>query len=176
MRDLIRFLFILILSVNTYAQDSEIQEELLSLEKNNFHINYPKNWNLNENQGVELLLFSKLTDEKDQFKENINLIIQDLSGHNITNLDDFVALSEKQILTMLKDVVITSSERVVEKDTNFQKVKYSGKMKNFNLTFIQYYWYIDSKAYVLTFTSETSQYNRFEKVAKQIMDSFKIIE
>jgi len=38
----------------------------------------------------------------------------------------------------------------------------------------QYYWVVNKEAYVLTFTSETSEYDNYQQVGESILNSFKI--
>ena len=175
MKYIIQVFLLLLISTATFAQTAEVKEKMISLDEKNYHIDYPANWDLDQSRaGAEFFIFSKLTGEEDKLKENINLIIQDLSGHNIKDLDAFVTLSENQVKTILKGVKILSSERVKSENSEFQKLLYSGEMGVYNLTFLQYYWVENNKAYVLTFTSETTQYDQYKDLALQILDSFKI--
>ena len=43
-----------------------------------------------------------------------------------------------------------------------------------SLKFIQHYVLKDSRVYVLTFTSLERDFNQYEKIAEQIMQSFKV--
>lgn len=146
-----------------------------TIEKDNYSINYPKDWELNESgqMGTSFILFSPLTSEKDQFKENVNLLVQDLTGHNL-DLDGYVEISEGQIKTMITNGKIIESKRVTNQSLNYHKVIYTGKQGGFNLKFEQYYWVVGDKAFVLTLTCEETQFDNYKLKGKKILNSFKL--
>ena len=146
-----------------------------SLNEKDYSIQYPEKWELKKSgqMGTSFILFSQLTSETDQFKENVNLIIQDLTGHNI-DLNKYVEISEGQIKTMITDGNIISSNRFKNKGTEFQKVVYTGKQGIFILKFKQYYWVQNDKAYALTLTCEVNEFNNFKDIGEKMLDSFEI--
>ena len=87
-------IFFLITNISVFGQSIEWK----SLNEKNYSIQYPVNWELNKSgqMNTSFILFSELTSEKDQFKENVNLIIQDLTGYNI-DFEQYVQISENQI-------------------------------------------------------------------------------
>lgn len=165
------FLF-LTLNVSLFGQSSDWN----SLEKTNFTIEYPKDWTLNESgqMGTSFILLSPLTSEQDKFSANVNLLIQDLTGYNV-DLDDYVEISEGQIKTLVTNGKILESNRVTNQHLSHHEIIYTGKQGVFDLTFQQYYWVVDDKAYVLTFTSEEDQFDNYKLLGKKILNSFKLI-
>jgi len=181
----IQKLLVLILAINAIVcgqsqsgksenQDS-ISAEWKLLIDDKFEIKYPSDWDVDKNgqMGTSFFLFSPLSDESDKFKENVNLLIQDLTGHNLT-LDQFVELSNNQIKTMVTDGQIILSDRITDDEIEYQKIIYSGKQGIFDLKFEQFYWVLDDKAYVLTLTCENSQFNKYQKIGEEILNSFVI--
>lgn len=146
-----------------------------SLNDKDYSIQYLEKWKLNKSgqMGTSFILFSQLTSDNDQFKENVNLIIQDLSEHNI-DLNKYVEISEGQIKKMITDGNIISSNRIKKNETEFHKVIYTGKQGVFDLKFEQYYWVQNGKAYVLTLTCEVNEFNDFKDIGERMLDSFKI--
>jgi hypothetical protein len=63
---------------------------------NDFSIQYPSGWEINtEGQmATSLVLLAPLESAQDKFKENVNLIIQDLCGYTI-DLASYAAISEQ---------------------------------------------------------------------------------
>lgn len=163
-----RYLSLLLLVVSL---PSFCQEDFEKLEDSEFSISYPGTWELNQSgqMGMAFALFSPLKFEGDNFRENVNLIKQDISSLNM-NLDGFVGTSENQIRTMMQDGTILESERAED----YHKIVYTGTMGQFKLKFKQYYWVLEGNAYVLTFTAEQSEFDNYAEIARQIMDSFKI--
>jgi hypothetical protein len=125
--------------------------------------------------GTSFVLFSQQSSEQDQFKENVNLIIQDLSEYDL-DLDKYVEISEGQIKTMITDGKIIESKRNTRNALDFQKVVYTGKQGVLNLKFEQYYWVEDEKAYVLTFTAEENQFDAYKTTGEKILNSFEFLE
>jgi hypothetical protein len=154
---------------------TEVLNEWKTLTENNYSINYPDKWELNKSgqMRTSFILFSPLSSEKDQFKENVNLIIQDLTGYNL-NLDKYVEISESQIKTMITDGKIIESKRITTKTLNYQKVIYTGKQGLFDLKFEQYYWVVGDKAFVLSLTCEESQFDNYKEKGEKILNSFNI--
>lgn len=179
----LKLIGILILLINITAcvqtEEKKIQTETLdgwkSFTNDNYLINYPDNWELNKSgqMGTSFILFSPLSSEQDQFKENINLLIQDLSEHNL-DLNKYVEISETQIKTLVTDGEIIENERITSKNFNHHKVIYTGRQGILNLKFEQYYWVIEGNAYVLTFTCEESQFEDYQETGEKILNSFNI--
>ena len=86
------------------------------------------------------------------------------------DLADFVKLSEGQIRTMMTDANILTSEG--RKD--FHEIVYTATTGIFKLKFYQRYWVTNNTAYILTFTAESDQYQNYQTVAQQIIDTFRI--
>ena len=146
-----------------------------TLNEKNYSIEYPSDWELNKSgqMGTKFILFSQLTSKNDQFKENVNLIVQDLTGHNI-DLNQYVEISENQIKTMITDGNIILSERVKKDEKEFQRVIYTGKQGIYDLQFEQYYWVENNNAYVLTLTCEITAFTDFKNTGEKILNSFEI--
>lgn len=177
----IKLIGIIALAINMTACGQSTKDKAETLESwkllsdDNYTINYPDSWELNKSgqMGTSFILFSPLSSEQDQFKENVNLIIQDLSGHNL-DLDKYVEISEGQIKTMITDGRILESKRMTTKTLNYQKVLYTGRQGVFNLKFEQYYWVVENNAYVLTLTCEESQFDNYQVTGEKILKSFEL--
>ena len=145
------------------------------LKATEYEISYPPAWQLDQskNTGTAFILFGRSAIEG-KFRENINLLVQDLRGLNL-NLNEYVALSEQQIETMVVDSKLIESKR--EKGSNERhQIVYEGVHGPFKLKWKQYYWVVHDKAYVLTFTGTQDTYDDFIKTADKILDSFKLRE
>lgn len=154
---------------------SDISSDWKTIDESGFTIQYPDSLELNKSgqMGMTFILLTKQTSQQDLFRENVNLIIQDLAGQNI-NLDKYVEISERQIKTMITNGNIIESKRIKTSYSEFQKVIYTGVLGQFNLKFEQYYWIVKQKAYVLTLTCEINQFDKYQEIGEKIMNSFKI--
>jgi len=145
------------------------------LKENGYSIEYPGDWDLNKPSqlGPSFFLFSQLSSPEDKFKENVNLIIQDLKNQNI-NLDKYVEISEGQIKSLLTNGTIIESKKIEIIGIEYQKVIYTGSQGLYNLKFEQYYFVDNEKAYVLTLACEASEFDNYKKTGEKIMNSFKL--
>lgn len=133
----------------------------------------PPEWTIDSSGtvGTELIFFTPMDSTGDQFRENFNLIVQDLSGLNMT-LDKYTEISVEQIKTLIQNSNLISSEKVQEDGLVFQKLFYTGTSGMNKLKFEQFYFVHDEKAYVLTLTCAESTFDKFQKEGEQIMRSF----
>ena len=154
---------------------TETPDNWKTLSESDYSIQYPDTFDLDKSgqMGTSFILLSKQTSQQDLFRENVNLLIQDLSGQNI-NLDKYVEISEGQIKTMITDGNLIESERLSDKNKEFQRVIYTGKQGQFDLKFQQFYWIENKKAYVLTLTCEINQYDNYVSIGEEIMRTFMI--
>lgn len=162
-------LFILMITMSAFAQDN-----WKSLDEESYSIQYPADWRLDESgmMGTSFFIQSPSTSSEDAFSDNVNLLIQDLSGHDL-DLDAYTELSESQIKTMIVDSKITESTRMKDDQGRaFHKIVYTGTVQTGELRFEQYYWVENSKAFVLTFTCEEDILDNEKEVGQKVLDSF----
>jgi len=170
-------LFLLVLLSGSFSLLSQ-NEERLTISENNYSLSYPSDWEVDRSGQMNTLfiLFSPLSSPSDYFKENVNLIIQDLKGYDI-DLDQYVEISENQINTLIKEGKLISSTRMPKADdmnTEYHKTVFTGKEGIFDLKFVQYYWVENESAYVVTFTSEVKSFEAFQESGLEILNSFRI--
>jgi len=166
-------LFLIGYSFLAQSQESKNKKTIATAE---YSIEYPASWSENRTGIAEasFFLFSKLTNESDKFRENVNLVIQDLSDYELS-LQEYAEISENQVKTLVTDSQIQESKQYDNNGLKFHKIIYTGKQGVFDLKFEQYYWLINKKAYVLTFTCEESQFPIFKKEGEAILNSFRIL-
>lgn len=153
--------------------DSAAQWEKYS--DSNCEIQYPSEWeeNTSGQMGTSFILFSPLESDDDRFRENINLLIQDLQGQKM-NLETYVALSENQVKTLVTNGEVLTSERKNNENGEHHKLVYNGTQGVFDLRFEQYFWVIDNKAYILTYTSEKDKSYTYKVLIDKVLNSFKM--
>lgn len=154
---------------------NEIEKGWKVLDEGIYSIQYPENWDLDKSGkvGMNFILLSKQTSSQDQFRDNVNLLLQDIQGQNI-NLDKFVEISEGQIKTMLTNGNLIESKRLSANGSEFQKVIFTSDQGDYNLKFEQYYWVKNGKAYVLTLTCELEQFETYRTTGEKILNSFNL--
>ena len=170
MKKTIIFLFLLSSIFNVNAQIN-----WKTIEDKSYSVKYPSDWEVNNTgmMGTPFILFSPLTETQDNFKENVNLLIQDLSAYDL-DLDKYVEISVSQIKTMITNSNVIESKNIKSEFGEYQKMIYTGEQGMFKLKFEQYYWVINNNAYVLTFTSELDKYLNYKETGEAILNSFVI--
>ncbi|MCP4443538.1 MAG: hypothetical protein GY810_31940 [Aureispira sp.] len=131
---------------------------------------YPNNWELDESggQGTSFMVFSPLANSGDSFRDNMNLLIQNLSSYNL-DLDTYTELSIKQIEDAGFEMI--GSKRL---KNGCHEIAYTGTVEGYQLQWKQHYWVRNNHAYVLTFTAEQIEYEAFEKQADAMFSSFRL--
>jgi hypothetical protein len=155
------------------GSQATIQNGWKLVDHSEYSIQHPENWDFDNSgqMGTSFFVFSKQNSPQDQFKENVNLLIQDLTGNTIT-MDQYVAISEEQVKTMITNGNLLESKRVRSGSSEFHKMVYTGDQGIFKLKFEQYYWIRNSKAYVLTLTCEMAQFDNYKETGEKILNSF----
>lgn len=143
------------------------------LEQATYGIRYPTDWELNQSgqMGSSFILSAPQESVKDPFRENCNLIIQDLSAYDI-DLDEYTRISEEQIESLITNSKILVNERVKNSQGEYHHLVYTGDQGVFHLRFTQYYWIVNKNAYVLTFTCESDRVNEYVTIFERIFGSF----
>mgnify|MGYP000145849798 CR=1 FL=1 len=163
MRIYLTLLLIIVTTVVSGQESSTYKNE-------GFEVSYSKDWLLDTSgqMNSKFILFSK-PEPNDKFQENVNLIVQDLSGKGFT-MESYVKLSKKQIETMVPE-----GEILVSKNMNsYHMAIWKGRIGANLLKFKQYYFLKNEKVYVLTFTALPDTYDRFIETGNKILDSFKL--
>jgi len=164
-----RLLFIiltLLFSKVCFAQNPSFK----TLDKKEYSIDYNASFLLDEtgSRGPALVFQIPAEDHDLGFSSNINLVIQDLSTLDY-DLDKFVELTENQIKTVLN---LVESKRVKNEGKEFQTLIFEGTLNGLDLKFLQYDYVKNKRAYVLTYTAKSDDFDKYLPDVKKTMDSF----
>jgi len=161
-------LIALLFFTGIYAQEQK------SLSEKEYSISYDDTWSLTQNGelGLSFVLKAPLEDEQDRFQENINLMVQDISNHDL-DLAAYTEISLDQIKNMISGSELLSSSVKSNGEVTYQEVIFIAPNGSYRLKFMQHYFLTDKKAYILTYTAEVKNYERYVKSAKEIMKSFR---
>jgi hypothetical protein len=146
-----------------------------SINDKNFSIQYPPDWELNQSgqMSTTFILFAPLDSDKDPFKENVNLLMQDLQGYKM-DLDQYTKVSEEQINKMITNSVIVESKRIKTPTDEYHQIIFTGDQGIFHLKYMQQYRVINEKAFVLTLTCEQERFETYRATGDNIFKSFTI--
>ncbi len=168
-RKIFSLLILLLLTIPTAIAQTDDWEVY---ETSNYRIEYPPNWEL-DTTGIMHTSFIILSEPEpnDRFQENVNLLIQDVSGKSL-DLDGFVELTEQQVRNTLPGSTLIESERVRQSGLLSQRLTYIGNMNGSTMKVTQYCWVITGKAYILTYTAQRANYEDYIDIAEKIMATF----
>jgi len=143
--------------------------------QSNYSVEYPSNWELDQTgkMGAIFFMFAPLESADDKFRENVNLMIQDLTGRNI-DLDKYTEISLDQIKTQAVNGKLIESKKLKDGSGEYQKLIYTSDQNGFHLKYEQLYYVKDNKAYLLTLTSEQNKFDEFKADGEKILNSFKL--
>ena len=169
------FLIFLLLTLSVSAQQTIGNlDTLQKISKERYSLGYPKSWIVDTSKmfGVDILLRSPKTDSLDDFRENMNVFVQDLHGQNYI-LSKMGKESEAQIKNMVTDVEIIESKLDSTSSQQFYILKYTGRQGKFLLTTIQHYYLKDEVGYALTFVMKNGKETDYVLIAEKMLASFK---
>ena len=138
-------------------------------------IEYPKTWRLDTSgiMGTEFFVFSPLENEKDKFSENVNGLIQDLSGQNI-DLEKYKQITEKQLTDMATDDKVFESSIIKSDNKEYFKIIYAMTQGKFRLKITTVCFIKNDKAYLATFSAELDKYEQYKKRGEEVLSSFQL--
>jgi hypothetical protein len=143
------------------------------LDEPNYSIQYPVDWDLDRSgkMGPVFAILAPLESKEDKFRENVNLVVEDLNGQNIS-LDRYAELSKGQLKSSMTNFNLIESKKSNSGSREYFKVIFTWNYEAFRLKVEQYYWIVDGKAYVLTFTSEQDKFATFSETGEKILNTF----
>ncbi len=168
------WLTISLLGLSTFCLSQTTTPNIVFSSKS-FKISFPTSWQLDttKNMGAECFIFSPLENEKDNFRENVNVMIQDLSGSQI-DLEKYKQITEQQLKQYDATAQVFESSIIKQSGGNFYKVLYSmtqnkNKLKITSVCFIK-----NEKAYLITLTTKIETYEKYKKIGEDILNSFSL--
>jgi serine/threonine-protein kinase len=180
MKKIISFLYLCLICITNLSSQSSkdknpevINNNWLIYNSNEFAIQYPDSFELHTSKemGTLFYLLSKQSSPFDKFRENINLITEDLSEYKI-DLKEYIELSEKQLLGIISESDFIDKKLISAHGKEFYRVIYGLSQNSLNLKIMQYIWVKNKKAYVLTYSAEVEQFANYKPTCEAIMDSF----
>lgn len=139
-----------------------------------YSIQFPGTWDLDDSgrMGMTFQVLSPQASTEDVFRENVNLVIQDLKGQKVKTLDQYAKYSISQIKVMMKGSNILSEERLNQNGQDIQRVVFNANQDGMSFIFEQYYLIKRNKAYVLTLTCEADSFEAYSTVGRKVLNTF----
>ena len=149
--------------------------DLYENKKYAFSLRYPVDWKLGEVTPIlAVSFFSPLENNLDKFRENVNIVIQDLSENPMT-LQVYSDTAIKQM-----EAVFGANMKILERGPAYlsghigYRFIYLGESDQKEYKFMHVWTIINNTAYQFTFTAMASDYNDYVGMAKKMLRSFRI--
>lgn len=159
-------------TTNNTASSSEFKK--YSDPNGRFTIGYPGDWNLNDKPAnATLQLTSPVENNDDQFRQNLNLQIENLNGG--TTIEDYVRTNVEAVKDIVKGYKEVASMYFNRNGSKAYQITYKGKYGNmtYDVQVKQLFCVTNGKGYVLTYVSKEGERDAFETTANKIFNSFK---
>ena len=140
-----------------------------------YSIKYPADWEMEEKMdGVDVIFFSPLENEVDLFRENVNIVVQDMTGRRMS-LAEYSQKAIVQMKVVFKDnLIILESKPVKFGGRDGHKFVYIGKGPEQDIKVINYWTIAGKKAFQFGFTSTVAQFERHSETAEKMAESFRL--
>lgn len=173
-------LFILLIFYGCKSLDNKneslLDNKFLKYENklNKIIIYYPENWEKLDNKLGTLVAFrSPLENKEDNFQDNFNIVIEDIDINKMTleKYNDFSILQLKKLFNNLEIII---SEQVLINNNNAYKNLFKMQQGIYNLKTQQIYLLKRNKAYIFTFTSTESDYEKYILIIDKMINTMRI--
>ncbi|GEM_PF-1516001 len=138
----------------------------------NVRILYPHTWKLIESKENIFAFQEPKRGNDDTIQENINLIMNDVSGQKVT-FDQFKVLALDNLKQTVPDFILVDSSATTLAGSPAQKVVFTGFKPRLKL--VQVITLKNEITYALTFVSTPTEFERYDKTVQKMVDSFQII-
>ena len=160
------------ISILGFSQDN--QPTVATFKHEKFTVEYPSFWKIDSSgvAGTAVFISSNLESSTDYFKENLNVLIQDLHDQDI-DLEKYRLISESQIETAFEGAILIQSELVDSPRGDRYELEYTVRVNDRDMHVTSYCYILNGKAYLITFTAEETSFEAFSKIRLLMLNSFK---
>lgn len=167
------FLSIIIIFCAFFQVQAQEEAAFKTVTEAGVSIEYPNDWtNQKSLMGTTLFIAAPLESEKDGFSENVNVVVEDLHGAEMT-VDEYAGFTKTQIKTLITNNNILKSEKTTFQGRDAYTMEYTGQQGAYKLHWKQIYFIEKGKAYILTYTAEGDKFATYLPIADRIIQSFK---
>lgn len=152
------------------------KEDVQKYADKGFTITYPRHWknDTSGKMGTACFIYAPADDSTDKFRENVNILIQDLKGMNI-ELEQYKEITEKQLSVYYPDSKIEESEIRGEGVERSYTIRYSFSNQGLDLNILTICFINNEKAFLATLTVERKRYEKYKKIGEDCLSSFRLI-
>jgi hypothetical protein len=138
-----------------------------------FSIRYPSDWSPEEGlEGAVVVLFAPSDGPSDAFRENVNVLVQELPAG--TTLQEYDDASLEQAPDVIPDFHVVRRTRLTLDGTPAEEIRYTGSQQGSSLEWIAVWLVADDRAYVVTYTAPHADFERLLTTATTVLESLRL--
>lgn len=144
-------------------------------QRDGYSVKYPSSWSYEEGvQGSSVIFYSPIENDLDFFKENVNVVVQNLSGEPLS-LKEYSDKAIEQMRYIFQDTIeIKNSSRTYLSDQRAHQFEFVGQGPEANLHYLCL-WTIDGlKAYQFTYLALEPEFKKYLPAVQKMIKSFDI--
>lgn len=138
----------------------------------NFTIDYPASWRVKE-EGWMVAFGSPQESDTDDFIENVNVVVEDLSN-NLMTLKDYNAMSLMNFPKLMPNFELLQEDTAEINGKGASFIVYSDRRGDVKAKFKAYTFISKDKAYVVTYAAKENEFNEYLPQAEKIMQSIQV--
>lgn len=142
-----------------------------------YRISYPDTWEKKLDNGMAIFL-SKKESKEDLFRENVNVMVQDLSAQPMT-LEQYTNLTKEQIIKGAGSSAIQTVKDITLADQKAKEMIFiipkNPLGSQIDLKIRQVWLIKNNKAFLITFTAEKNKYEKYLLEVTQTINTFKLL-
>ena len=139
-----------------------------------FNIGYPSEWERQQGAaGSAVAFLSPVEGTSDDFRENVNVLIQTLPDGSFT-LEKYTQLSLQQAPSLITGFHLLDQGSTSLSGSPADRVHYQGEQGNFLLEWEQVWTVKDGKAFILTYTAKRDRYQAQLGTAESMFTTFRL--
>ncbi len=138
----------------------------------NFSIQYPQNWELQENTLGSQVLFLSPQNSGDLFRENVSVVTENLND-NIT-VDSYYDAAKVHLQKFINNFEEISNKNMNIGNLNAKIVEYIGTQGTYNLKRQQIFLIKNQTAYIITYTASRNHFDDTLDLVQKMVESISI--
>jgi hypothetical protein len=149
--------------------------QFIKFEEENYSFEYPSTWVKSTMMlpKTKCNINAPLENAEDKFKENVNLVVEDLTKRKVTDIKSYFTDSEAMLKKYMPNSKITTHELRKSSVGDYIYLEYDMSAMAYNMHITQYYYYKDGKGYIITFTIESAEVEKYKPLTAKVLNSFK---
>ncbi len=138
-----------------------------------FSIKFPQDWETKKGgMGTVVMAFSPQEGPADGFRENVNVVVEELP--RAISLQEYTELSLVNMRKLLTDFQMQESGDTSIGPNSAKWYIYSHRSGSVKATVLQYFLVKDRRAYVISTAAEPGQFSRYKPRFEEIAQTFRV--